>query len=76
MLLGGGYVYVENDGVRNAVYRIEGVRLTGGTTAVLDIGDVTTIRGYVDPDDFGKGFRYDVAAGARVSIPLTRQWRG
>src|SRR5690606_24307267 len=42
----GSYVYVENDGERNAVYRIVGAERAGGSTAklVLDIGDVTTVR--------------------------------
>lgn len=70
----GASVYVENDGVRNATYRIQGVRRNGRDTLVLDIGDATPIRGYVDPDDFDQGFRYDVAAGATVRIPVTREW--
>ncbi|WP_216853791.1 heparinase II/III domain-containing protein [Phytoactinopolyspora halotolerans] len=73
-VLAGADVYVENDGERNAVYRIRGVRPRKGNRVVLDIGDVTLIRGYVDPEDFEQGFRYDVERGARVSIPLTREW--
>lgn len=60
---------------RNAVYPIRSVKITDGTRAVLDIGDLTTISGYVDPEDFDQGFRYDVAEGAAVSIPLTRSWQ-
>ncbi|MGW5363386.1 heparinase II/III domain-containing protein [Actinopolymorpha pittospori] len=60
---------------RNATYRIHSARFTDDTTVVLDIGDITTIRGYADPNDFSKGFRYDVATGATVSIPFTRQWQ-
>ncbi|SDS62394.1 heparinase II/III domain-containing protein [Actinopolymorpha singaporensis] len=60
---------------RNAVYRVHGARFTDDTTVVLDIGDITTVRGYADPNDFGRGFRYDVAEGARVDIPYTREWR-
>ncbi|GAA2756730.1 heparinase II/III domain-containing protein [Actinopolymorpha rutila] len=70
----GSYVYVDNDGVRNAVYRIVGATRKDARTLVLDIGDVTTIRGYVDPEDFDKGYTYDVAEGAAVRIPLTREW--
>jgi len=72
----GSYVYVENDGERNAVYRIHGATATAGSprALVLDIGDVTTVRGYVDPYDFDQGYRYDVASGAAVRIPLTREW--
>lgn len=71
--LAGTYVYVANDGERNAVYEI--VRASvDGTRLVLDIGDTTLIRGYVDPEDVAQGFRYDVAPGAEVRIPLTREW--
>lgn len=72
--LTGEHVYVENDGQRNAVYRINGVRPGPGGRLVLDIGDATTVRGYADPDDFDQGYRYDVAPGARIRIPLTREW--
>jgi hypothetical protein len=41
---------------------------------VLDIGDITVIRSYRDDDDFDAGYVYDVAVGAKASIPLTRQW--
>jgi hypothetical protein len=70
----GSYVYVDNDGVRNAVYKIAGATRTDARTLVLDIGDVTTIRGYADPEDFDKGYVYDVADGAAARIPLTREW--
>lgn len=71
----GGYVYVANDGVRNAAYRIVAAEGRGARTLWLDIGDATTVRSYVDANDFSKGFQYDVATGASVRIPLTREWR-
>jgi oligo-alginate lyase len=64
----------EGSGGRNAVYRIHRARQIDDTTVALDIGDITTVRGYVDPEDFTKGFRYDVAPGSEVVVPLTRQW--
>ncbi|TWD75335.1 heparinase II/III-like protein [Kribbella amoyensis] len=72
--LAGQYVYVDNDGVRNAVYRIVGARESGGRTVELDLGETTLIRSYLgtDPD---AGYRYDVAVGAAARIPVTRQWR-
>ncbi|MEQ7124174.1 heparinase II/III family protein [Actinopolymorpha sp. B11F2] len=65
----------EGSSARNAVYRIHSARFIDDTTVVLEIGDITTVRGYVDPDDFSKGYQYDVAAGSKVDIPLTRQWK-
>ncbi len=70
-LLEGQYVYIENDGVRNASYRIEAASSLGDGRYALDVGDVTPIRSWTDPNDFAKGFIYDVAVGARLRIPLT-----
>jgi hypothetical protein len=70
----GEYVYVENDGERNAAYRIVGAGADQRGRLTIDIGNATTVRGYVDDTDFSQGFRYDVATGARVRIPLTREW--
>ncbi|WP_216843438.1 heparinase II/III domain-containing protein [Phytoactinopolyspora alkaliphila] len=72
--LTGADIYVENDGERNAVYRVESVGPRTGNELVLEIGDATLIRTYLDPDDVDRGYRYDVAKGARVRIPLTREW--
>lgn len=72
--LAGAYVYVANDGERNAVYEIVQASVDGATL-VLDIGNTTLIRGYVDPENVDQGFRYDVEAGAEIRIPLTREWR-
>lgn len=71
----GAYVYVANDGVRNASYRIVGARSKGRRGLVLAIGSATTVRSYVNQADFSEGFRYDVAKGATVRIPITREWR-
>ncbi|PWR08001.1 hypothetical protein DKT69_33530 [Micromonospora sicca] len=68
------YIYVDNDGERNASYQIVAAHLDDDTRLVLDIGDATTVRRYRDPADFTKGYVYDVAAGQQVRIPLTREW--
>jgi hypothetical protein len=67
----GRYIYVENDGVRNAAYQIKGIKLKDGNKVVLDIGDATLIRKWADPQDFSKGFVYDIAKGANFVIPLS-----
>ncbi|GAA3408836.1 heparinase II/III family protein [Paenibacillus hodogayensis] len=66
-------VYIANDGERNAVYPIRAVTGLGGNRYRLDIGDKTTVRGYVDANDFGKGYVYDLAAGASLRIPLSAE---
>ncbi|MDF2716994.1 MAG: bacterial Ig-like protein, partial [Paenibacillus sp.] len=57
-------IYVENDGLRNAVYTIKAVTDLGDGQYSLDIGDTTLIRSYLDDDDFNAGFVYNLAAGA------------
>lgn len=68
----GRYVYVANDGVRNAAYRITSARLSGGELELRVRG--TTVRSFADDQDAGAGYVYDVAVGARASVPLTRRW--
>ncbi|XSS46446.1 heparinase II/III domain-containing protein [Propionibacteriaceae bacterium Y2011] len=67
----GQYVYVENDGVRNATYLIHDATPLSDTDVRLDIGDATLIRSYVDEDDFEAGYVYDIAEGAAFRIPTT-----
>jgi hypothetical protein len=68
--LAGKVVYVETDGVRNGAYRIESVEALGNDRYRLDIGNMTLIRAYADPNDFSAGYLYDIAAGAAFYIPL------
>ncbi|MFC3771826.1 heparinase II/III family protein [Paenibacillus sp. GCM10012303] len=71
--LAGRFVYVANDGVRNAVYRIRSAYAGPGGGTVLDIGDMTLIRSYADPEDYAKGFVYDIKEGAALYIPLSAE---
>jgi hypothetical protein len=49
-----------NDGVRNAAYQVAGASFDRRRRRlVLDLADQTTVRSYVDPNDFGKGYVYD-----------------
>jgi len=50
--------------IRSAAFREDGL-------LVLNIGDVTPIRSYVDKFDFSKGYCYDIAQGETFRIPLT-----
>ncbi|GGD99039.1 Ig-like domain-containing protein [Paenibacillus nasutitermitis] len=67
----GKYVYIANDGERNAVYKIHGVTQLGTNQYKLDLGTATLIRRYVDNNDFSKGYVYDIAPGAAFRIPLS-----
>ncbi|WP_158301684.1 heparinase II/III domain-containing protein [Paenibacillus mesophilus] len=68
--LAGSYLYIETDGERNGSYRIERVEERQGNRFVFGIGDVTPVRGFADPEDFAKGFVYDIREGAACKIPL------
>ncbi|WP_158560463.1 heparinase II/III domain-containing protein [Paenibacillus contaminans] len=74
--LAGKYVYIQNDGIRNAAYEIKDVKVDAGTDNgfVLNIGDITLIRSWVDEFDFSRGYVYDVHEGDSLSIPLCYEW--
>ena len=69
--LAGRYVYIANDRVKNAVYKIVDAEKTDGNNVRLNIGDVTPVRSWTDSYDFSNGFAYDFAAGASLVIPLS-----
>lgn len=71
----GRFIYVVNDGTRNAAYEIKQIKSIKGNSAIIDIGDITTVRGYIDDNDFSKGYKYDLTKGARFSIPLSTEWQ-
>lgn len=70
----GRYIYIENDGLDNAVYKIKEVRTNGAQQVVLSTGDVTYVREWKDKFDFDKGFNYDFAEGASFTIPLSIEY--
>lgn len=71
--LAGRFVYIANDGVRNAVYRIGRAYAGSGGGTVLDIGDMTLLRAYADAEDYDKGFLYDIKENAELYIPLSAE---
>ena len=64
--LAGKYVYINNDGAQNGVYRIESATCDEAGNAVLDIGDVSLARSTVDGET-----TYNIASGDTFRIPLT-----
>ena len=69
----GEWIYVESDHERNGAYEIQGIDVEG-EKAVVDVGDRTTVRGYVDPEEPEQGFEYIPEKGARFAIPQTHAW--
>ena len=76
--LAGKYIFIENDGVQNAVYKIEtatdNVEEAAGLEEGkirLDIGTVTLIRGHKDIKDANSGYIYNIKEKQNFCIPLS-----
>ncbi|MBQ2742788.1 MAG: Ig-like domain-containing protein, partial [Oscillospiraceae bacterium] len=67
------YVYVQNDGAQNGVYRICGAAVNdkNGRYTDLMLGNTSVIRSYKDNSDFSAGFTYNIEAGNELKIPLS-----
>ena len=68
--LGGRYIFVENDGVKNAGYNIKSAYVDG-TDIVLNLGNTTLIRDLLDADDLTKGYVYNIDRRQDCVIPLS-----
>ncbi len=73
--LDGKYIFVENDGVQNAVYKIESATdeaegLAEGKIR-LNLGTVTLIRGHRDVKNADSGYVYNIKEEQRFRIPLS-----
>ncbi|MBE6912698.1 MAG: hypothetical protein E7473_09255 [Ruminococcaceae bacterium] len=64
-ILSDKYIYIENDGVQNAAYRIASATCNADGNAVLDIEDVSLARSMV-----GDEITYNIEAGSTFRIPL------
>ena len=71
--LSGRFIYIENDGIRNASYQLKSASKIDDTHIALNIGDTTLIRSYIDDQDFSKGYTYDIGAGSEFMIPLSTE---
>ena len=73
--LPGAYIYIDNDGVQNGVYKIERATPDAGGAVRLSIGRVTLIRRLINDFDFDSGYEYNIAKGQMFKIPLPWEWR-
>jgi len=67
----GRLVLVENDNVQNGAYVIQSAEMKSPRLAVVSVGDVSFIRGYVDSDNEALGYEYNIEKGQKVSIPMS-----
>ena len=68
-LLSDKYIYIDNSGDVNGVYRIISAK-QNGKNVVLNIGDVSVIRKYKENANLAAGFVYNIAKGDKFRIPL------
>ena len=68
--LSGRLINIENDSAQNGAYLIKSATVNG-TTATLNIGDVTLIRGFKDAENRDAGYIYNITNGDSFSIPLS-----
>ena len=68
--LDGEYVFISNDMVENAVYKVERAeKIDGGVR--LHTGAITAIRDYKDENDEELGYVYNIAKGQNASIHVS-----
>lgn len=67
----GKYIYVSNDGEKNANYKIIGATLAEDGNVVLDIGSKTLVRAFVNEKDIFGGYTYNISKGQSFRIPVS-----
>ena len=70
-ILAGKIINIKNDGAQNGTYVIESAEKLSDGKIKLNIGLVTTVRGYADEDDFTKGYVYNIKEGQTAYIPMS-----
>ena len=67
--LPGKYIYINNTGANNGVYKICGAE-EGKNGIVLDVGDVTHITQYAVATNVQSGYAYNITEGQKFTIPV------
>ncbi len=65
--LAGEWITIANDGERNACYQIESIRREGAGS-IIELGDVSLVRGHLDRRDYTRGLRMNLEPGATFAI--------
>ncbi|MBQ7120580.1 MAG: S-layer homology domain-containing protein [Oscillospiraceae bacterium] len=71
--LQGRYVYIDNSGEENGVYRIESAREVADGIEV-SLGNVSLIQRYVDEKDIESGYVYNIKIGESFRIPVSYKY--
>jgi len=66
----GRYMYIETDGVQNGAYKIVGAEKVSGGKVRIDIGTISLVRSFIDPDNESLGYTYNIEEGQAFRIPM------
>ncbi len=69
--LPGRYIYIDNSGSSNGVYRIENAENGEQGNVVLALGDVSLVNGFVNTSDLAAGYTYNINPKQTFRIPLS-----
>ncbi len=72
--LAGRYIYIDNGG--NGAYKIEGASRLDEKSILLDIGDVTLIKAYMDDKNLSRGYIFNIEPEQTFTIPLSAKYDG
>jgi len=75
-VLVGKFINIENDGVRNGSFEIDGAKKLSDKVVRLSIGTTSLIRGHKDKTDFDSGYIYDIAENQKFTIPMSYKEEG
>ena len=66
----GRYIQIDNDGVENGSYKVQGAYRDTEGHMVLDMGTTSPVRRYRSSADLSQGFVYNIAEGQSYRVPL------
>ncbi len=69
--LAGKYIFIDNDGAQNAVYKIDSATETDEGRIRLNVGTTTLIRGHRDIKNVDSGYVYNIKEGQNFTIPVS-----
>lgn len=77
----GSWIYAEGvdneppeHGKRNGAFRIHDIEDGKANTATLDVGEQTTVKDFIDPENPDAGYEYALLEDGDFSIPLSSSW--
>ncbi len=67
----GRYIYIDNSGSSNGVYRIKDAKNGEQGNIILELGDVSLINGFISTSNLDAGYTYNISPKQTFRIPLS-----